>query len=218
MKNKMTFVAINLLFFKGEVVAQIPVEVFGGNKKATLDVMFFKFIKNKQKQNTAWLFFNRNRASVDYKITTTTNLPQFGFTEAISYNTKNLKGFAPVMVAQVSNVGVYPKAGIQYAKIGKAYTVFTWLVSETLKNPTIDYFLLARYSPKISKRLHLFTQVELFNGFATTVVKNNSFVQRVRLGLKINDWQFGVAADFSIIGNTSYTTAQNIGGFFRYEF
>ena len=105
-----------MLLFRGIAFAQIPVEVFAGHKKATADIMFFKFIKNKEGHNSKFLFFNRNRASIDYAMTKTTNLPQFGFTEAISYNHEKLKGFAPVVVGSILNRGIYPKAGIQFAK------------------------------------------------------------------------------------------------------
>lgn len=129
-----------MLLFRGIVFAQIPVEVFVGHKKATADIMFFKFLKNKERNNSKFLFFNRNRASIDYAMTKTTDLPQFGFTEAISYNHENLKGFAPVAVVGILNRGVFPKAGIQFAKIKKEYTIFSWLVTETLKEPNIDFF------------------------------------------------------------------------------
>jgi len=92
--------------------AQIPVEVFTGHEKTTVDIMFFKYVRNKQKENSEFLFFNRNRASLDYDQSSTENLPQLGFTEAISYNHLALNGFAPVLVSQILNRGFYPKAGI----------------------------------------------------------------------------------------------------------
>ena len=121
------------------IYAQIPAEVFTGHKKATVDIMFFKFIKNKEGHNSKFLFFNRNRASIDYAMTQTTNLPQLGFTEAFSYNHEKLKGFAPVVVASILNRGVYPKTGIQFAKIKKDYTIFSWIVAETLKDGLIVF-------------------------------------------------------------------------------
>jgi hypothetical protein len=41
----MNFIAIEMLFFTSDAVVQIPTEIFFGNKKATLDIMCFKFIK-----------------------------------------------------------------------------------------------------------------------------------------------------------------------------
>lgn len=207
-----------MLLFRGIAVAQIPVEVFGGDKKTTVDIMFFKYFKNKEKQNSKFLFFNRNRASIDYKMTETTNLPQFGFTEAISYNHQKLKGFAPVAVLQIFNKGVYPKAGIQFAKIQKDYTIFSWLVCETLANPTIDFFFLGRYTPKLTERLNLFTQIELVNALPSTTKNNFNFVQRIRLGIKLKEFQFGAGIDLVENGRAIYSNTNNIGGFLRYEF
>lgn len=201
---------------------QIPVEIFGGHEKTTVDIMFFKYFKNKQgdpdSHRDHWLFFNRNRVSIDYRMTKTTYLPQFGFTEAISYNHKKLKGFAPVLVGQVLSWGIYPKAGIQYAHIKKEVTIFTWLVCETLKKPDLDYFLLFRYTPKLTEKLNLFTQVESVNAFPTVSTDNYSFTQRLRLGLSIKSYQFGAGADFNQTGNTNFAKTYNAGGFIRHEF
>lgn len=198
--------------------AQIPVEVFAGDKKASFDLMFFKYFKNQQGTNSKFLFFSRARTSMDYQMTATTNLPTFGFTEAISYNHEKLKGFAPVLVGQIFNSGVFPKAGIQYAHLTSEWTVFTWAVCETLRQPVVDYFLLVRYTPKLSDKLHLFSQLESFNAFPTEQDAMLTFVQRLRLGLKSGPIQFGLAFDFTQIGNGSFTYTTNSGGFLRYEF
>lgn len=207
-----------MLLFRGMAVAQIPVELFAGDKKATVDILFFKFFKKNSGKNSRFLFFNRNRASVDYKMTSGTLLPQFGLTEAVSYNHEKLKGFAPVMVGQIFNTGVFPKAGIQYAYIRQNITVFSWIVSETLHDPRIDLFFLGRFTPKLSENLHLFSQLELVNTAPTSNEKIFSFIQRIRLGLKLKSFQFGLAADFSQNGRNKYIASKNIGGFLRYEY
>lgn len=218
MSNKLSLLGIAMLLNWGIAFSQVPVEIFGGDKKTTVDIMFFKYFKNKQGENSRWLFFNRNRASVDYRMTETTYLPQFGFTEAISYNHEKIKGFAPVLVGQVLSWGVYPKAGIQYVHISKNMTVFTWLVCETLENPDIDYFLLFRFTPKLSEKVNLFTQLESVNAFPTVSTENYSFIQRLRLGLSIKNYQFGAAADFNQTGNITFAKTYNVGGFIRQVF
>ena len=50
----MILMAVSL--YRGTVFAQIPVEVFAGNQKTTLDIMFFKFFANKNDQNSKILF------------------------------------------------------------------------------------------------------------------------------------------------------------------
>lgn len=217
MIGRFVFLATAVLFSTA-VFAQIPVEVFAGDKKTSIDLMFFKYFKTKEGKNSNWLFFNRNRAVIDYKMTSNTNLPQFGFTEAISYNHKSLRGFAPVAVVQVLNRGVYPKAGIQFAKTGKNYTVFTWTVCETLARPNLDWFFLTRYQPAINEHAHLFIQIELFNSFPTTGTNNYNFIQRLRAGVKLGEYQFGLGTDLSSVGRNSFAGTQNTGVFIRHEF
>lgn len=206
------------LFWKPAFSQSIPVEFFAGDNKATLDIMFFKYFKNKDKSNSKVLFFNRNRASIDYKMTETENLPQFGFTEAISYNTSNLKGFAPVVVVQFLNKGIYPKIGIQFVKQKHDFTFFGWSVVETLNNPRIDLFALTRFTPKLTEKINLYSQLELLSNFPTVAKNSFNFIQRIRLGLKLNEFQFGTGIDLVQNGRKQFINTTNIGGFLRYEF
>jgi hypothetical protein len=216
--KKVILMAIAGFILRGPAIAQIPVEVFGGHEKTTFDLMFFKNFKNKEGKSSPFLFFNRNRTSLDYRQTTTTYLPQFGFTEAISYNSPKLKGFAPVFVVQILNRGISPKLGVQLFKRKNDFTLFSWVVAETLSNPNIDWFIMTRFEPRLNQKLKLFSQLEVFSSAPTSEKLAYSFLQRARLGLKINNLQFGVGADFTESGRTDFINTQNIGGFLRTEF
>jgi hypothetical protein len=216
--TKLVLAGAAALLIRSAALSQIPVEVFAGHEKTTVDLMFFRFFKNGAGENSRFLFFNRNRASVDYRMTGKSYLPQFGFTEAVSYNHPLMKGFAPVIIGQVFSSGVYPKAGIQYYKSVGNFTIFTWLVSETLSAPMIDYYLLTRYEPSLTKRLGLILQAELVNGFRTDPSKQNTFIQRLRIGMKTNGWQFGGGSDFTEAEVNQYDFQQNSGIFIRYTF
>lgn len=223
MKGKPIFLTFSvMLFFITKAYSQIPVEIFGGYNRATIDVMFFKFFKQyRQEENgkpQRWLFFNRNRAGVDYMMNSSNHLPQFGFTEAISYNHEQMKGFAPVIVAQVLNQGVFPKAGIQYAHIRENATIFTWLVCETMREADVDYFLLLRYTPNITEKVKLFTQVESINSFPVGNSNQYNLAQRIRLGIQYHGFQLGAGFDFAWNKNPLVTKSLNIGGFIRHEF
>jgi hypothetical protein len=215
---RITAIAAAALLFRSAAFSQVPVEVFFGQDKATVDIMFFKFFKNGKGENSRFLFFNRNRASVDYRMTRSDYLPQFGFTEAVSYNHPSLKGLAPVILGQVFNSGVYPKAGVQYYTRKGDLTIFTWLISETLSQPTIDYYLLSRYEPGLTGRLGLFLQLELVNAFQTDPARNNQFNQRIRAGLRTQSWQYGIGADLSQSEGNDYEFQTNAGIFLRYVF
>jgi len=97
-------------------------------------------------------------------------------------------------------------------------TIFTWIVTEIMESPHIDFFLLGRYTPKLIGNINLFTQAELVNAFPTVSEKNFSFIQRFRLGLKIRAFQFGTGIDLIQSGRNIFTKTNNIGGFLRYEF
>lgn len=198
--------------------AQIPVEVFAGTEKLTLDLMFFTYFKNSKNEQSPFLFFNRNRLSIDYRMTSSEYQPQFGATEAISYNKPSWAGFAPVAVLQATNAGVYPKSGVQYARITSAITLFSWAVCEWKQDPYIDLFVLFRYTPAISEKLNLFVQAELFNAFPTSASKNFRWTQRVRLGLQRNKFQFGAGTDLSGIARIENSFTSNTGLFTRYVF
>lgn len=199
--------------------AQIPVEVLAGHQRTTVDIMFFRFFQNNEGKNTEWLFFNRNRASIDYRQTSTAYLPQFGFTEAISWNHKALKGVAPVAVAQVLDRGTLAKAGLQYARISKHWTAFGWVVSELKATPVVDVFALVRYTPAFSAKLSGFFQVETLVAIPTQAAGSLSLVQRGRVGLKTGRWQYGLGADFSQTEmGTTFTFFNNLGLFLRHEF
>jgi hypothetical protein len=201
-----------------QACAQIPVEIFTGEKHATLDILFFKNFLDEEQKPTPWLFFSRTRTSIDYRMTSTEYLPQFGLTEAISYNHAALHGFAPVIVGQVFNAGVYLKAGAQYVHIASDFIFFSWLVLEIEKNPAIDFFALMRYTPRISSTLKLFLQAEFLNVIPTHIETRYGFTQRVRAGISWQRVQCGVGADFHQSGRSAFQTFENIGLFVRYEF
>lgn len=218
MSSKLILTAVYILF-AGILKAQnVPIEVLAGNKRATVDVLLVKYVRNKKETPSRLLFFNRNRVTVDYKMTTSSNLPQFSFTEAISYDFKGLHGFAPVAVVQLFNRGVYPRTGIRYLKMKSNFTFFGWTVIDVLKKPTIDVFILARYTPKLNSSWNLYTQAELINDFPIQHTAGTNFIQRLRLGLKTGLVSFGAATDLNETRGNNYTTITNTGVFVRYEF
>lgn len=199
-------------------LAQIPVEFFAGQQRATADVMFFRFFKKNDTTSSRWLFFNRSRAAVDYRITSASFLPQFGLTNAVSWNHARARGFAPVLVGQVLYTGVYAKAGMQYAWMKNHVTVFSWLVSELKRQPSLDYFLLLRLTPRLSDKIKLFTQFESINTLQLAADVPQSFVQRFRVGLDAWQFQFGAGADVSFFGRSVYVQNTNAGVFIRHLF
>lgn len=215
-RSKLKTVFWALVAFAVNAHAQIPVEMMLGSKKATADVMFFKYFKKDSGTYSRWLFFSRNRAAIDYN--TSTYPPQFGLTQALSYNAPQLAGWAPVLVGQALSGGVYAKAGVQYAYTKNNLVIFSWLVIETKPKPTLDYFLLARYTPAISPTLKLFIQLESINTLHTYTNGSNTYTQRYRLGVQYRHFQFGPAADYTQLATHPPRSTSNLGIFLRHEF
>jgi hypothetical protein len=86
------------------------------------------------------------------------------------------------------------------------------------KKTDVDLFLMLRYTPKLSAKSALFTQIELINTLPTDKTANFNFTQRLRLGVKKTDWQLGLGGDFSVVGRDNFTDTQNTGIFLRHEF
>lgn len=217
MNNIVGYLFVASLLFCSDAFSQIPVELMAGNKRSSLDLMFFRYFKNAQGKQEKFLFFSRTRTVVDYTITSNKNLPVFGLTEAISYQHAGLKGFAPVGVVQVFNSGLFPKAGLQYVYTKTNFTFFGWMVCETLGKPNIDFFLLMRYTPILSNKMKMFSQWEGLHVLPTSQNKNYNLTQRVRLGLMFTNIQFGAALDLNYAGRKNFISNFNTGLFIRHE-
>jgi hypothetical protein len=216
------FIVLAATLWAGPARAQ-ALETFGGHARATEDVMFFTFFRKPAPEGgtpvrSDVLFFFRARASVDYSMTETSNLPQFGLTSAVSYNPRAWKGFAPVFVVQVLNRGAFAKAGVQFARTGRRATVFSWLVCETDRQPVVDVFILGRYIHPLNGATGLFLQGESVNALPTAAADQYSFTQRLRAGVQVHRWQFGPGVDITRTGRATFAATTNIGVFVRYEF
>jgi hypothetical protein len=206
---KISLFAITLLLVKSSVIAQ-AVEVYAGHKRTGVDLLWFKNFKNKQDERTPFLFFSRNRASVDYQDSPTA----FGSTNAVSYNFKN--GLGIVAVGSFMNAGFTPKMGLQYFKQKGDFMFFGWAVADLKKQGSVDVFGLFRYQPTLKTHLKGFGQLELFPVFnPSTDVWN--LTQRLRLGLKYHTWAAGLMTDFNQAGKKTFTNTHNIGVFIRNE-
>ncbi|TDM00427.1 MAG: hypothetical protein C4K58_04255 [Flavobacteriaceae bacterium] len=210
-KNKIFWVLVFIINHLPLTIYSQSVETYAGNNRAGVDLMWFKKFKNEKQESTPILFFSRNRASVDYHNSPTA----FGSTNAISYNFEN--GFGFVAVGSFLNSGFTPKLGVQYFKQKGDFMFFGWLVGDMEKEGSLDLFGLFRYQPKIGENLKLFSQAELFPVYSPSSEAWN-LTERLRLGLKYQDFAGGLMADFNQIGKNSFQSTQNIGVFLRHEF
>lgn len=198
-------------FLTGISSAQLPVEMLVGNDRTTADVLWFRPFPDTAGNPTRFLFFNRSRAAVDYS-----NRTFFGTTLAVSYNFPS--GLGLVVTGQFFAQGFFPKAGLQYFKRKADLMVFTWVTAELLQKSKVDWFLLSRWEPQLSRRHRLFSQLELL----TTADPEGTLalVQRIRLGLGFPRlrWQAGLGLDLGQTGRTTFSTTSNVGLFIRKDF
>lgn len=186
-------------------------EMYAGNKRHGVDIMWFKNFTFSSGNKSRWLFFSRNRASINKENT----IGLFGSTNAISYNFNN--GVGLVTVAGFLNSGLTTKAGIQYVKAQGNWLFFGWLVRDIKTNGNIDLFGLFRYQPNLKGEVKGMIQVELFPTLQMET-KFINFTQRLRIGPKINRLSMGLMADWNQTGKKNLTTTENYGAFLRYDF
>jgi hypothetical protein len=193
------------------------VEVFAGHQAATADVLFFEYVPNRTGQPTPWLLFHRSRALVDYDIDTDArrDLPQFGMTNAVSFNPRRWRGLAPVAAVSLTSASAAAKLGVQYARVRPTATVFGWVVVETASQPTVDLFVLARYTRPLTADLGLFSQIETIGIRATADDEASTLTLRSRLGVSMGRWQVGAGAD---LGRGPSAASRNLGLFLRHAF
>lgn len=206
------------LLFTTYTEAQIPAEVFAGDKKATLDILFFKPFRDSEGNNSDWVLFNRGKVTLDYKMTPDNNKPFFVAMQAVSYSPEALSGLGPVAVSLITNDGMYPKLGMQYVKATSDFMFFGWVICETLKDPDVDVYLYAKYTPLIAGTTRLFTQIETNSAFSAWAGGEPSLFQCIRLGLMWNGFQAGLGLDLTQKGKGELKTTENTGLFVRYEF
>lgn len=179
-------------------------EVMVGHERIFTDIQWFKPVDADRRVSV----FSRTRATVDYN--NNTNL----FTGAyLNYTLHTGVGASVIGKAGAAGAGV--DAGIHFLKITPAFTTFV-LVSAGLKNRLeYSWFSISRYTPKISDKCKLYTSLELFSLFQPG--DHLASVQRIRVGLRISQTEFGAAANLSETGN-KWLTSENFGGFVRRSF
>ena len=209
--NVKPLICLFVVLLFGNMANGQSAEYYAGHERTGVDIMWFRNFLNKTDEKTPFLFFSRNRASIDYHASPAA----FGSTNAISYNFKN--GMGMVGVASFLNNGFTPKAGIQFYRQKNDWMFFGWFVSDLEKEGNLDVFGMLRYRPKLSDNWRGFAQVEVFP-VLTPATGNWNLTQRIRLGINYHRLATGFALDLNQQGKQNWIKTSNAGGFLRYEF
>lgn len=199
-----------LMVLHQSAVAQMA-ELYAGHKRTGVDLMWFRNFKNPKGEKSPFLYFSRNRASIDYNHSPAA----MGSTNAVSYNFKN--GIGLVAVASFVNTGLIPKAGIQYYRQSGNWMFFGWLVADLKQKGNIDLFGLFRYQPELNKNWKALMQLELFPVYLPSAETWN-LTQRIRMGAKHHSWSGGWMLDLNQTGTNRLAGTHNTGVFLRYDF
>lgn len=186
-------------------------EYYTGHKRTGVDLMWFRNFKNSKGEKSPFLYFSRNRASVDYN-----HAPAaMGSTNAVSYNFKN--GVGIVAVASFVSTGFVPKAGVQYYRQSGNWMFFGWVVADLKQKGNVDLFGLFRYQPVVNETWKGLLQLELFQVYNPSSEFWN-ITQRIRIGAKKDAWGGGFMIDLNQSGSNRFINSNNTGVFLRYDF
>ena len=175
------------------IEAQIPAEIFVGEKRATIDVMFLSILKY-QRRELPMVVLSPQPGIGRCTYIVAPTVGTFGFTEAISYNAPSLKGLAPVAVLSVLNGGLTPRPVCSMFRSILNLPSLPGQLPPCNKTRCWIIFTDALYTLYISKNKS-FLQLESVNAIATREATSHSFTLRTRMGLKHHHFQWGVGLD-----------------------
>lgn len=205
MKNKIiryvgiATLAAGLLFGSAGAVkaASLDAEVIGGNRETTLDLKLGGEIAPK------FNFFCRNLTTVDYDNNATPLL----MTNAIYITTDNLDVFARGFIAPN---GITPRLGVQYHDKFGDFRFYGSGTIDAHEDPSLEFQVILGHTPRLTGNLNLYLNAEEILNFNKE--RHNFGIQRLRLGLGIDDYRFGIGANLKEAGD-DFNFTYNVGAF-----
>lgn len=180
-------------------------EVMPGTERIFVDAQWLKFMDEKRK----WSLFSRSRATTDYE--EDTNL----FTGAyLNYTTQS--GVGGTLVGTISDLGAGADLGIHLFKANGRVMLYALPSIGLQSNLSYSWFSILRFTPPLTDRWKLYTSLELFSAFGEA--GHVASVQRLRLGLDREGYQFGIGLNLAGIGKNYSETDSNPGVFIRKQF
>ena len=203
MKTILLILSVSLLFL-GKGQAQ-SLEVMPGTERIFADVQWLKPLDDQYR----WTIFSRSRATVDYD--ENSNL----FTGAyLNYTTK--AGLGATILGRISSGASGSDAGVHYFKKSEKIMFYGLLSVELDSRLAYSWFSIFHYTPELNDKWKLYSSLELFTNFRSG--KHVASVQRMRVGLDRQGYQFGLALNLSGFGADYEFTDENPGVFLRKQF
>jgi len=180
-------------------------EVMPGTERIFADIQWLKPFDVEKK----WTLFSRARATVDYD--NNTDLLTGAY---INYTTK--VGLGATLVGRISSRGGGGELGAHYFRATRTFMVYALTSIELAEDPFVAWFSIMRFTPALSEKWRMYSSLELYSNFDRD--GHIASVQRIRLGLSRNQYQFGLALNLSGYGPSYDRTDSNPGIFLRREF
>lgn len=207
--NKTVLTLVLLPFVYHYCIAQIPVQVFGGNKAIEYNFLWYKDIDNKGKVN----LFNFTFFTIDYQDLSRNTYEIY---QVATYNFTKNWGLASG--GRFTSGQFVPQIAISYQLEANDLYLNIFPTVQYLSNQQqVGYSLfgLLFYKPKINDNWKMFNQLAfepLFNS------KEHIYsYQQIRIGLGYKEsFQFGIGVNLEQIGITN-STSSNLGFFIRKE-
>ena len=152
--------------------------------------------------------FARNRTRIDYH----NQVSPFTLVD-LTYSLG--EGFDAVGEAQMApGMGIMPRVGVQYFHSFGDGSVYAF-ASGSHQDPNLELLATVRYTPTITGDVRGFAQLEALTDFGRD--GHEFSTQRARLGIEIDGYRIGAAADLTEVGH-DMTPSYNLGGFVAKNF
>lgn len=180
----------------------LPVELFGGNR-----AMYYQHVINKNLFNDKFNFFNVTSFEAEHD-SNENNL--FVVSSLFSYNLG--KGFSIGIGGEIQRPGTFAIVGAQYAYVSETILLVVFPSMNINGDKEYTHFTLFEYKPKLSDKLKGYFRSQFL--VITDFDNYNRGYQQLRLGLQIDNIQFGLATNLDQFDNSNITTS-NYGLFVR---
>jgi hypothetical protein len=175
-----------------------------GTERLFIDAQYLKFLGEQKRMS----LFSRARATAQYD-EQKTDL----FTGAyLNYTTKS--GIGGTLIGRIASNSSGVDVGMHYFKATKSFMVYALPSIHINDELLYSWFSIVRFTPELKKEWKLYSNLELFSAFDRN--GNLANVQRVRMGVDKNGYQFGLAVNLA--ESRFAETDINPGVFFRKQF
>lgn len=195
---------ITIALLAGALIQAQSIELMPGNQRFFADLQWLKSFD----QEYRFSLFSRTRITVDYE-------NQASLFSGAYLNYTGKPGIGATLVGTVGGGGAGAAAGAHVFKSKPDWMLFGLAAVGIKSEPDYSWFSIFRYTPKVGEKWKLYASLELY-----TLFNGNGHVfsvERLRIGLDKQGYQFGLASNHNQSGS-DFLPLNNYGPFFRKSF